>query len=307
MVARLRSPSLAFGTRMTASAKPRFAHVDGHLVPFEEARVPVTDRGFLFADAIYEVTAALEGAFLDLDAHLARLDRSLREIDIANPHDAATWTALMRDLVRADALTEGLVYMQVSRGCQDRDFVGAPDLKPFVVMFTQEKALRATPAAEKGIAAISLPDLRWARRDVKSTGLLAQVLAKRAAKAAGAQEAWMTEEGGFVTEGASSTAFIVTPQGELVTRPLSRKVLPGITRQTILRVAAKHGLAFVERPFTVEEAKAAREAFLTSAGTILSPIVMIDGTPVANGHPGQIARELRAAYFDDAARTPINA
>jgi D-alanine transaminase len=291
---------------MTALPPARHAYVDGALVPFDEARVPVTDRGFLFADAIYEVTALVDGAFLDLSAHLARLDRSLREIDIPNPHDASTWARLMSDLARADALSDGLVYMQVSRGCQDRDFVGAPDLKPFVVMFTQAKDLRRSPAAETGIAVISLPDIRWARRDVKSTGLLAQVLAKRAAKAAGAQEAWMTEENGLVTEGASSTAFIVTPAGELVTRPLSQKVLPGITRATILRVAKAHGLTFVERPFTVEEAKGAREAFLTSAGTIVSPIVMVDGAAVANGHPGQIARDLRAAYFETAERTPLS-
>jgi D-alanine transaminase len=292
---------------MSALVRPRFAHVNGRLVPFAEASVPITDRGFLFADSIYEVTAVLDSAFLDLDGHMARLDRSLREIDIPNPHDAATWTRLMADLARANGLVEGLVYMQVTRGSQDRDFVPPPDLVPNVVMFTQEKALRVTAAASKGVSVITLPDLRWARRDIKSTGLLAQVLAKRAAKAAGAQEAWMVEEGGVVTEGASWTAFIVTPQGELVTRPLSHAVLPGITRDTMMRIAVKHGLRLVERTFTVAEALKAREVFLTSAGTILSPIVAIDGTPVANGHPGQVARDLRAAYLEDAARTPIGA
>lgn len=292
---------------MSATARPRFAHVNGRLVPFEQASVPITDRGFLFADSIYEVTAVLDGAFLDLAGHMARLDRSLREIDIPNPHDAATWTRLMAELARADGLVEGLVYLQVTRGSQDRDFVSPPDLVPNVVMFTQEKALRVTAAASKGVSVITVPDLRWARRDVKSTGLLAQVLAKRAAKAAGAQEAWMVEEGGVVTEGASWTAFIVTPQGELVTRPLSNAVLPGVTRDTMMRVAAKHGLRVVERTFTVAQALKAREVFLTSAGTILSPIVAIDGTPVANGHPGQVARDLRAAYLEDAARTPIDA
>lgn len=291
---------------MTAP-KPRFAYVaaegaEGGLVPFDQARVPITDRGFLFADSIYEVTAVIDGAFLDLTPHLARLDRSLKEIGIANPHDQATWLKLMSALVRADALEEGLVYMQVTRGCQDRDFVGTPDLVPTVVMFTQPASLRAPPSAQKGIAVITLPDLRWARRDVKSTGLLAQVLAKQAAKEAGAQEAWMTEGEGVVTEGASSTAFIVTKGGELVTRPLSTTVLPGVTRGTILRVAQRHGLRFVERSFTVREAVEAREAFRTSAGTILTPIVTIDGDPVANGHPGQVARDLREAYFEDAER-----
>lgn len=291
---------------MPASAQPRLAHVNGALVPFDEARVPITDRGFLFADAIYEVAGVLDGQFLDLDGHLARLDRSLREINIANPHDTATWLRLMSELARGDALSEGLVYIQVTRGSQDRDFVAPPDLLPNVVMFTQKKALRATAAAANGISVITTPDLRWTRRDVKSTGLLAQVLAKRAARDAGAQEAMMHEDG-VVTEGASWTAFIVTQDGELVTRPLSHKVLPGITRDTMLRVAKNHGLKIVERTFTVEEAYAAREVFLTSAGTLLSPIVAIDGRPVANGHPGQVARDLRAAYLEDAPRTAMTA
>ena len=291
---------------MSFPPRPRLAHVNGRLTPFEQASVPITDRGFLFADAIYEVAAVIDGAFLDLAGHLARLDRSLGEIGIANPHDAATWTRLMGELASANELAEGLVYVQVTRGAQDRDFVPAADLVPNVVMFTQAKALRVTANATNGISIITVPDLRWARRDVKSTGLLAQVLAKRAAKAAGAQEAWM-EEDGVVTEGASWTAFIVTQEGELTTRPLSRKVLPGITRDTIMRVAAAHGLKVVERAFTVAEALKAREVFLTSAGALLTPIVTIDGHPVANGHPGQIARDLRAAYLEDAARTPIGA
>lgn len=288
------------------SAAARFAHVNGRLVPFAEASVPIVDRGFLFADAIYEVAAVLDGQFLDFDGHLARLDRSLREIGIANPHDAATWLRLMSELARADALTEGLVYLQVTRGSQDRDFVAPPDLAPNVVMFTQQKALRVTTGAANGISIITVPDLRWARRDVKSTGLLAQVLAKQAAKAAGAQEAMMHEDG-VVTEGASWTAFIVTPEGELATRPLSHKVLPGITRETMMKVAKAHGLRLVERTFTVEEARAAREVFLTSAGTLLTPIVAIDGHPVANGHPGQVARDLRAAYLAEAPRTAMTA
>lgn len=266
--------------------------------------MPIVDRGFLFAEAIYEVAAVLDGAFLDLAGHLARLDRSLAEIAIPNPHDAATWATLMGEVARANGLREGLVYVQVTAGTQDRDFAHAPDLVPTVAMFTQAKALRETAAARNGVAVATLPDLRWARRDVKSTGLLAQVMAKRVARAAGAQEAWLVEDG-FVTEGASSTAFIVTAAGELVTRPLSHAILPGVTRLTIMRVARAHGLVVIERPFSVEEAKAAREAFLTSAGTLVHPIVSIDGAPVANGHPGQVARDLRIAYLEDAERTPI--
>ena len=210
----------------------------------------------------------------------------------------------MSDLALANGMSEGLVYLQVTRGSQDRDFVAAPDLTPNVVMFTQEKSLRETANAANGISIITVPDLRWARRDVKSTGLLAQVLAKQAARAAGAQEAWMVEDG-VVTEGASWTAFIVTQDGEVVTRPLSHKVLPGVTRATLMRVARAHGLRCVERTFTVEEALAAREVFLTSAGSLVTGIVSIDGKTIANGHPGQFARDLRAAYFEDAPRTPL--
>lgn len=281
---------------MTQTSQPRIAYVSGQFLPLEQATVPIMDRGFLFGDGIYEVTAVLDGKFIDNIPHLQRLDRSLREIGIRNPHSLEEWTAIQRELASRNGLREGLIYIEVTRGTYERDFTCPPDLVPNVVMFTQVKAVRDNPAARTGIAVITVPDLRWARRDIKSTALLAQVIAKQAAKAAGVGEAWMVEDG-FVTEGASSTAFILTEAGELVTRPLSNAVLPGITRQSVMALAEKRGLRLVERLFTVEEAKAAREAFYTSASGLVMPIVTIDGTQVGGGQPGPAVRELRELYL----------
>jgi D-alanine transaminase len=282
----------------------RIAYVNGSFVPFEEARIPITDRGFLFADGIYEVSAVLNGALVDNEAHLARLDRSLREIGIANPHSAAEWTRLEEDLVRRNGLAEGLVYMQVTRGAAERDFAFPKEAKPTVVMFTQVKNISRSPAAETGVAVITVPDLRWKRRDIKSVALLAQVLAKQAAAEAGVFEAWMVEDGN-VTEGGSSTAFIIKG-GRIVTRPLSNAILPGITRVSVMRLAKEQGLTLEERLFTVEEALAADEAFLTSASSFVMPVVAIDGKPVASGKPGPLVRKLRALYME-AATAPAKA
>lgn len=280
---------------MTAS--PRIVYVNGAFLPIESASIPVMDRGFLFGDGIYEVTAVIESRFADNEPHLRRLDRSLGEIGIPNPHSIADWTAIQRELVARNALDEGLIYIEVTRGVLERDFAYPPGLTPTVVMFTQAKPVRTNAGLAKGAAVITVPDIRWARRDIKSTSLLAQVLAKQAAANAGAGEAWMVEDG-VVTEGASSTAFIITKAGELVSRPLTHKVLPGITRGAILRLADAHGLAFVERTFTVDEAKAAREAFFTSASTIVMPVVSIDGAAVADGRPGPLALQLRDFYIE---------
>lgn len=279
---------------MTAS--PRIVYVNGKFLPIEEASIPVMDRGFLFGDGIYEVTAVLDGKFIDNTPHLERLDRSLSAIGIRNPMTIAEWTAVQRELATRNGMREGLIYIEVTRGVYEREFTCPPDIAPTVVMFTQTKSVRINSSLEKGAAVITVPDLRWARRDIKSTALLAQVLAKQAAKAAGVAEAWMVEDG-FVTEGASSTAFIVTHGGEIVTRPLSQAVLPGITRQTVMRLAEKHGLKLAERLFAVEEALEAREAFLTSASTIALPIVRIDDKPVGDGTPGPIAKDLRNLYL----------
>jgi len=279
------------------SAPPRIAYLNGQFLPLAEARIPIMDRGFLFGDGIYEVTAVVNGRLIDNAPHLARLDRSLREIGIANPHDLAGWTAIQTELVALNRFREGLIYIEVTRGVAERDFLSPDDLAPTVVMVTQDKAILDNPAADRGIGIITLADQRWARRDIKSVSLLAQVLAKRAARDAGVAEAWMVEDG-YVTEGASSTAFIVTPGREIVTRPLSHAVLPGITRETILRVAREHGYTLVERPFTVVEALGAAEAFITSASTIAMPVITIDGQPVGDGRPGPVVKALRAYYFE---------
>jgi D-alanine transaminase len=283
----------------------RIAYVNGSFVPFEEARIPITDRGFLFADGIYEVSAVLNGALVDNEAHLARLDRSLKEIGIANPYTAAEWTRLEEDLVHRNNLVEGLVYMQVTRGAAERDFAFPKEGKPTVVMFTQVKNITRSPLVDTGAAVITVPDLRWKRRDIKSVALLAQVLAKQAAAEAGVFEAWMVEDG-HVTEGGSSSAFIITGDRRIVTRPLSNAILPGITRLSVLRLAREQGLTLEERLFTVEEALAAEEAFLTSASSFVMPVVSIDGKPVGTGKPGPLALKLRALYME-AATAPAKA
>ena len=275
----------------------RIVYLNGSFVPFEEARIPIMDRGFLFADGIYEVSAVLNGLLVDHEAHLARLDRSLAEIRIANPYSAAEWTRLQEELVRRNGLAEGLVYMQVTRGVAERDFAFPKEAEPTVMMFTQVKSITRSPAAETGVAVVTVPDLRWKRRDIKSVALLAQVLAKQAAAEAGVYEAWMVEDG-YVTEGSSSTAFIVTTEGRIVTRPLSHAILPGITRLAVMQLAQENGLALEERPFTVEEALAASEAFLTSASSFVMPVVAIDGKPVGSGAVGPQARRLRSLYLD---------
>jgi D-alanine transaminase len=282
---------------MTTQSAPRIVYVQGRYCPIEEATIPVMDRGFLFGDGIYEVTAVLDGKFLDNEPHLQRLDRSLNEIGIRNPHTIAEWTAIQRELMARNGLREGLIYIEVTRGVWEREFTCPADIAPTVVMFTQARSVRDNALARSGAAVITLPDLRWARRDIKSVALLAQVLAKQAAKAAGVAEAWMVEDG-VVTEGASSTAFIITQDRQIVTRPLSRAVLPGITRQTIMRLAAMHGLTLVERSFSVAEALAAREAFFTSASTIAMPVVAIDGKPVGNGQVGPLVQDLRRFYIE---------
>jgi D-alanine transaminase len=275
----------------------RTVFLNGDFVPFEEARIPVMDRGFLFADGIYEVAAVIDGKLVDEVAHLARLDRSLRAIEIANPYTSEEWVALMRDLAARNEVSEGLVYIEVTRGVAERDFPFPPEgTPPTVVMFTQAKRILGAPAAEKGVAIITVPDLRWKRRDIKSVALLAQVLAKQEAARAGVSEAWMVEDG-HVTEGGSSTAFIITPDDRLVTRPLSNAVLPGITRIAVMQLAREMQLTVEERLFTVEEALSAREAFYTSASAIVMPVVTIDGKAIGDGIPGPMTKRLREVYL----------
>ena len=275
----------------------RTVFVNGSFMPYAEASIPIMDRGFLFADGIYEVSAVIGGKLVDNEAHLARLDRSLSEIKIVNPYPREEWIRLEQELIRMNELREGIVYMQVSRGVAEREFAFPKDTVPTVVMFTQEKRMVDSPAAVTGVAVITVPDLRWARRDIKSTALLAQVLAKQAAAEAGVAEAWMVEDG-EITEGGSSTAFIITDDGRIVTRPLSNAILPGITRKTVMRLAEEAQLRIEERSFTLDEAYGAKEAFLTSASSLVMPIVTIDGRAVGDGKPGPLARRLREIYLD---------
>lgn len=277
----------------------RTVYVNGAYVPEDDAKVSVFDRAFLFADGIYEVTAVLDGKLVDFEPHVVRLRRSLAEIDMGMPLSEDELRVMHEELIARNGLREGIVYMQVTRGADDRDFPYPAKAQQTVVAFTQPKTLIDSPQARTGVAVVTMPDIRWQRRDVKSTGLLAQVLAKQAAKAQGAYEAWMVEDG-YVTEGGSSSAFIVTPDNVLITRPLSYEILPGVTRRAILKLAETVAIKIEERRFTVAEAKAAKEAFLTSASSFVLPIVSIDGHKVGDGKPGPVAAKLRQIYLDEA-------
>jgi D-alanine transaminase len=276
----------------------RIVYVNGAYLPEEEAKISIFDRGFIFGDGIYEVSAVLGGKLVDCDAHLVRLERSCGEIQLPLPWSRAELIAIHEELIARNAIDEGSIYLQVSRGAADRDFPFPADAKPSLVLFTQVRNLTNAPAAKTGIKVVSCPDLRWERRDIKSVNLLAPVLAKQFAAEKGAQEAWMVE-GGVVTEGASSTAWIVKGK-TLISRPLSNKVLPGITRKAVLAFLAESGFSFEEREFTLEEALDAEEAFITSATSFVMPVVSIDGHSIHNGAPGPATIRLREIYFDHA-------
>ena len=274
----------------------RIVFLSGSFLPIEEAKVSFMDRGFMFGDGVYEGVGVLGGRLVDNEAHLDRLERSLKEVRIPNPYARAEWTHLQEELARRNGMTEGFIYFQVTRGVAERDFTFPENTTPTVAMFTQAKSIVNSPAAETGIAVVTVPDQRWQRRDIKSLNLLAQVLAKQAAKEAGAQEAWLVEDG-FVTEGGSSSGFIITKQGRIVVRPLSNAILPGITRKSLLALSKEAGIELEERLFTVEEAYEAAEAFLTSASNFVLPIVTIDGRTIGNGKPGPITKKLREIYI----------
>lgn len=274
----------------------RTIYVNGDYLPENEARISVFDRGFLFADAIYEVSAVIGGRLIDNDLHLDRLERSLGEISIPLPMPKDRMVEIQHELIRRNSLREGVVYLQISLGIAERDFGFADDLEPSFVAFTQRKNLIDAPSARDGVAVDIVPDSRWARRDIKSTMLLAQVLAKKAARARGFHEAWMVEEG-FVTEGASSTAIILTKDDILVTRPNSRSVLPGCTKRAVMKVAEELAIRVDERQFTVEEAVGAKEAMLTSASSLVTPVVRIGDRLIGNGRPGPVTVRLRETYL----------
>ena len=277
----------------------RWAYVNGRYLPHRQAAVHVEDRGFQFADGVYEVVTLLDGRFADMDGHMERLGRSLTELRIPWPVSPRTLAMIARELVRRNGIMNGSVYIQVTRGVAPRDFKFPPDAEPTLVLTAKRVTAFAKPEQlEQGVSVITVPDIRWGRCDIKTVGLLAPVLAKQQAAEAGAFEAWMIDADGMVTEGSSSNAWIVTGEGRVVTRPPSNRILNGITRLSLLRLAAARGLPVEERSFTVAEALAAREAFLSSAGTFAMPVTRIDGKPVGDGKPGPVTMALRQAYLD---------
>jgi D-alanine transaminase len=283
----------------------QIAYVNGSFVPLQDAKVSILDRGFLFADGIYEVAAVLDGRLVDNASHLARLERSVGEISLALPETLDRIQEIEKELVARNDLVNGMVYLEVTRGAdQGRDFAFPKGISPTLIMFTTVKDIVNAPSAKTGIGVITVPDLRWTRRDIKSVALLAQVLAKQAAAEAGAGEAWMIEDG-KVTEGGSSSAFILTQDDVLVTRQNGSEILPGCTRKAVVALAQERQLRVEERPFTVEEALAAKEAFITSATLFVQPVISIDGKPVAGGRPGPMTSRLREIYIDFARATAV--
>lgn len=274
---------------------PRTVYVNGAYLPEDQATVSVFDRGFIFGDGVYEVTSVIDRTLIDVHAHLARLQRSCAEIELPLPWSMEDLVGIHQELIRRNGLTEGSIYLELTRGPADRDFAFPADTQPTLVLFTQTRNLVNAPAARTGIKVATAPDLRWARRDIKSVNLLASVLAKRAVAPTGAQEAWMHEDG-TITEGASSTAWIVKDR-TLISRPLSHKVLPGITRDAILAYLAESGFTFDQRAFTIAEALTADEAFITSATNLVMPVVDIDGHRIGAGTPGPVATRLRELYI----------
>jgi D-alanine transaminase len=285
----------------------RIVYVNGEYLPEEEAKVSIFDRGFLMADAVYEVTSVLDGKLIDFDGHAVRLARSLSELDMAQPMSQAELLKVHRELVKRNGIHEGMIYLQVTRGAPgDRDFVFPdPDkVKPTVVMFTQAKpGLADSPTAKKGIRVISIDDIRWGRRDIKTVQLLYPSMGKMMALAAGADDAWLVEDG-KVTEGTSNNAYIVKG-GKIITRALSSDILHGITRAAVLRFAREAQMEVVERSFTIAEAQGADEAFITSASTFVMPVVEVDGKAVGDGTPGPVARRLREIYLEESRKVAI--
>lgn len=277
----------------------RIVYVNGRYLPYEQAAVHVEDRGFQFADSVYEVIEVRDGVLVDETRHMARLTRSLHELRIAPPMTTAALGLVLRETVRRNRVHNGLVYFQVTRGVAPRDFAfPAGGVPPTLVCLARSQSRdRLAAKAAKGIAVKSAPDIRWARRDIKTVMLLPACLAKQAAHAEGADEAWFVDAEGFVTEGASSNAWIVDATGQLVSRQLEgHHILPGITRATLKDVLAAEGVDLVERPFLLQEAFVAREAFITSATNIVMPVVSIDGRRVGDGRPGPVALGLRAKF-----------
>jgi D-alanine transaminase len=284
----------------------RIAYVNGQYVQHSDAAIHIEDRGYQFADGVYEVCEIARGNIMDMTRHLDRLGRSLAELKIAWPMGRSALQIVIKEVVRRNKVRNGLVYMQVTRGVARRDHVFPDTDTPPAIVITAKRTspLASAARAAKGIKVITVPENRWDRVDIKSIGLLPNVLARQQAREQGAQEAWFVDPDGTVKEGAATNAWIVTRDGVLVTRPAESGILRGITRTTIFDVAKKLGLRIEERGFSVDEAKKSKEAFMTAASTVVMPIVAIDGESVANGHPGTTTLSLREAFFDVAEKTP---
>ncbi|MFN8830032.1 MAG: D-amino-acid transaminase [Labrys sp. (in: a-proteobacteria)] len=280
----------------------RIAYVNGRYVPHREAAVHIEDRGYQFADGIYEVCEVYGGLLVDETRHLARMKRSLDELRIAMPMTLPALKVVLRETIRRNRVHDGMVYLQVTRGVARRDHVfPSADTPPAIVVTAKSiDRKKGNAAAENGISVITTPDNRWDRVDIKSVGLLPNCMARQAAKEVGAKEAWFVDRDGFVTEGAATNAWIITKDGKLVTRPAEFGILRGVTRTTLFDLAAKEKLTIEERPFTVAEAKAAREAFISAATTLIMPVVKIDDTVIGNGKPGSMALRLRAEFHSHA-------
>jgi D-alanine transaminase len=279
----------------------RVAYVNGRFVPHSHAEIHVEDRGYQFADGVYEVVLVQNGVMVDEVPHLDRLDRSLDELRIDRPMSRGALRSVMRELVRLNRIRTGLVYMQVTRGVARRDHPFPKNTRPSLVMTAKRLAMASPETVENGVKVITIRDIRWERCDIKSVALLPNVLGKQQARENGAYEAWQVDDEGNVTEGTSSNAWIVTQDGELVTRPATNEILNGITRLSILKLADRQGLKFVERAFSVDEAKRAREAFVSSATSFVTPVTQIDDTVIGNGKAGTLSTGLRQTYLDYAA------
>ncbi len=276
----------------------RWAYVNGRYVPHATARTHVEDRGMQFSDGVYEVIAVVGGELVDATLHYERLDRSLSALEITAPMRRAPLEAVLREVARRNRVTEGIVYLQVNRGVAPRNHAFPRDARPSMVVTARRGQPASSPALVEGVRVITIPDIRWRRRDIKSVSLLANVLAKQAAAQDGAFEAWQVDEDGMVTEGSQSNAWMVETDGAVVTRPPSHDILTGITRTRLIDLARRDGITVIERAFTPREAARAREAFLTSTSSFVVPVVQIDDAVVANGRPGAVTERLRALYLD---------
>ncbi len=275
----------------------RIVYLNGEFLPADEAKISIFDRAVTFGDAVYEVAGVLDGRLVDFEHHMQRYANSLRQLAIESPLSDSEIRTAFRQLVERNELDEGLIYMQVTRGEAERDFVWPDDITPNVFIFTQVKSSSENDAAERGVALASAPDIRWARRDIKSVNLLGQVLAKRLAHDAGAYEALMIDNDGFVTECGSTSFFIV--RDELVlTRPLNRDILPGVTRRAVVELCTRHGLRLVESRFALDDALDADEAFISGASSYVLPVVKIDDRIIGDGRPGKLTRRVREIYLD---------